>query len=95
MNEQNKAIMSSPFVSVDIGINNEFVDKYVKNRTAQLISGIDQTAKQEIQKLIDSAFTDGLSIDDISKKITEEFFIFSDYRAELISQMETANAFET
>lgn len=95
MTQQNTTITSLPFINVDIGINNEFVDQYVKTRTAKLISGIDETTRAEIQNLIDTAFADGLSIDDLSKKITEEFFVFSDYRAELIAQMETANAFET
>jgi hypothetical protein len=36
-----------------------------------------------------------MSIDDLASKITDEFYVFSDYRAELIAQMETANAFET
>lgn len=94
MTTQNKLIMEVPEITVDIGINSVFVDNYLKTRTASLISGIDETTRKEIQAIIDNAFLNGLSVDDIAKKITDEFFVFSDYRAELIAQMETANAFE-
>lgn len=94
MTQQNKIITALPEISVDIGINSAFVDEYIRTRTGTLISGIDETTRKEIQEIIDNAFVNGLSIDDISSKITDEFFVFSDYRADLIAQMETANAFE-
>ena len=94
MSQQNALITALPQISVDIGINSEFVDNYIKTRTGTLISDIDESVRVEIQEIIDNAFLNGLSVDDIAKKITDEFFVFSDYRAELIAQMETANAYE-
>jgi SPP1 gp7 family putative phage head morphogenesis protein len=95
MTTQNNLIQALPQISIDIGINSEFVTNYLKTRSASLISWIDETTRQEIQTLIDEAFKTGMSIDDLASKITNEFYVFSDYRAELIAQMETANAFET
>lgn len=95
MTQQNALITALPQISVDIGINSDFVTNYIQSRTGTLISGIDESVRVEIQEIIDNAFVNGLSVDDIAKKITDEFFVFSDYRADLIAQMETANAYET
>lgn len=95
MTQQNNLITALPQISVDIGINSVFVDEYIKTRTGTLITGVDDSVRIAIQEIIDNAFRDGLSVDDIAAKITDEFFVFSDFRAELIAQMETANAYET
>ena len=94
MTQQNTLITALPQISVDIGINSQFVDDYIKTRTGTLITGIDESVREAIQEIIDNAFISGMSVDDIANKITDEFFVFSDFRAELIAQMETANAYE-
>ena len=94
MTIQDAIVQSEITIGLSIDIRNEDAIAWAKKRAGELIKGVNETTQKEIQVIIDSALTGGKSMKDIKDEITSKFIEYSEYRASLISIMETGTAFE-
>ena len=69
-------------------------DNYAKNRAAELMHAVTDTTKKEVRALFNEGWTNNWTQEEMARAIKEKFSNFSEYRAALIAQMETANAYE-
>lgn len=69
-------------------------DNYAKNRAAELMHAVTDTTKKEVRALFNEGWTNNWTQEEMTRAIKDKFSNFSEYRAALIAQMETANAYE-
>lgn len=69
-------------------------DNYAKNRAAELMRAVTDTTKKEVRALFNEGWTNNWTQEEMTRAIKDKFSNFSEYRAALIAQMETANAYE-
>ncbi len=81
-------------IGLSFDIENKEAIEWARTRVGELISGVNETTKKEIQKIIESALLEQKSMKEIKDEIYRKFIQYSSYRANLIAVMETGNAFE-
>lgn len=69
-------------------------DNYAKSRAGELMRAVTDTTKKEVQALFNEGWTNNWTQEEMTRAIKDKFSNFSEYRAALIAQMETANAYE-
>lgn len=70
---------------------NERAVQYAKERSAELVTQIDQTTRHEMRGIISSGLEENVGLDEITARI-KDAYSFSDERAELIARTEVAMA---
>lgn len=94
MTVQEKTIQDDIAVGLSFDIKNEDAIAWAETRVGELIKWVDETTQKEIQSIIESAFTNGKSMNEIKDEIFAKFIQYSEYRASLIAVMETGNAYQ-
>ena len=70
-----------------VGINNAYMKMYNKD-LAMKVTGITDVTKNQIKKVIQDGFEDGLKTNDIAKNISDKFTEISEGRARVIARTE-------
>lgn len=81
-------------ISGSLALPSYEADNYAKNRAAELMHAVTDTTKKEVRALFNEGWTNNWTQEEMTRAIKEKFSNFSEYRAALIAQMETANAYE-
>ena len=81
-------------LSENLALPSYEADNYAKSRAGELMHAVTDTTKKEVRALFNEGWTNNWTQEEMSRAIKEKFSNFSEYRAALIAQMETANAYE-
>lgn len=80
-------------IAFDFALSKKLLSKYLKPLTLDLVKGLDDVSKKQINQIIQSALTDKLSLADTLEKIRSSQ-VFSEERAQVIWTTESARALE-
>ena len=86
-----KAAKAQLGVSVALGTINKKATTWASQHAAELITGIDETTRDGIKKLVAKSMDEGWSPQQLSDSLRDDY-LFSDVRAEMIARTETARA---
>lgn len=81
-------------LSENLALPSYEADNYAKSRAGELMHAVTDTTKKEVRALFNEGWTNNWTQEEMTRAIKEKFSNFSEYRAALIAQMETANAYE-
>lgn len=81
-------------LSENLALPSYEADNYARNRAAELMRAVTDTTKKEVRALFNEGWTNNWTQEEMTRAIKDKFSNFSEYRAALIAQMETANAYE-
>lgn len=88
------AVSSAKALGIAFDLANERAVEWAAGHAATLVSGIEDTTKEALRRIISGALDEGWSYQQTARAIREEFAAFSVARSELIAVTETANAYE-
>jgi hypothetical protein len=87
--QQAEALSRSLPIGVDWGLVNESAVTWANRYTFDLVSGINRTSQQALQKAVSSYFEQGWTIGDLESRIGN---IYAPYRSEMIAVTEVTRA---